>query len=286
MTIKEAYLLGREHLAASESMEPAVEAEMLLRFVLGVDRARLYAHWDGAMPEASWARYQSLLEERAGGRPVHYIVGEREFMGLVFAVDERVMIPRPETELLVEFAAARLRGRPRPVVVDVGTGSGCIAVSLAHLVPAAVICATDLFSDALEVAAANARRHRVTDQITILRGDLLDGLPASLHGQVDAILSNPPYIPEDQAPGLPREIRDYEPRQAILAPGDGLVHHRHLASAAPTWLRPDGMLAMEVGLGQAPAVARLLDQSGRYASVGVERDGAGIGRVVWGAAEK
>lgn len=286
MTIKEAYLLGREHLAASESMEPDVEAEMLLRFVLGVDRARLYAHWDGAMPDASWARYQTLLEERAGGRPVHYIVGEREFMGLAFVVDERVMIPRPETELLVEFVTARLRGRPRPVVVDVGTGSGCIAVSLAHLMPAVAVYATDLSPDAIEVAAANAGRHRVTDRVTFLRSDLLDQLPAALRGRVDAVLSNPPYVPEGQAPQLPREIRDYEPREAILAPGDGMVHHRRLASAAPTWLCPDGMLAMEVGLGQAPAVARILDESGRYASVGVEQDGAGVGRVVWGAAEK
>jgi len=286
MTVKEAYLLGREHLTASGSMEPAVEAEMLLRFVLGVDRARLYTHWDGAMPEVSWARYQSLLEERAGGRPVHYIVGEREFMGLAFAVDERVMIPRPETELLVEFAATRLRDRARPVIVDVGTGSGCIAVSLAHLLPGARGYATDLSSSALDVAAANAARHRVADRVTVLQGDLLDPLPAELRGRVDAVLSNPPYVPEDRAPEFPREIRDFEPREAILAAGDGTGYHRRLAVSAPVWLGPDGMLAMEVGLGQAPAVVRMLGESGRYASVGVERDGAGIGRVVWGVAEK
>jgi len=286
MTIKEAYLLGREHLAASGSMEPAVEAEMLLRVVLGVDRARLYTHWDGAMPEASWARYQLLLEERAGGRPVHYIVGEREFMGLAFAVDERVMIPRPETELLVEFAAARLRGRARPVVVDVGTGSGCIAVSLAHLLAGARVYATDVSSAALEVAAANAARHGVADRVTVLPGDLLDPLPAELRGRVDAVLTNPPYVPEDRAPELPREIRDFEPREAILAEGDGTAYHRRLAASAPEWLGPDGLLAMEVGEGQALAVVRILDDSGRYASLGVERDGGGIGRVVWGAVEK
>ena len=286
MTIREAYLLGREHLAASESTEPAVEAEMLLRFVLGVDRARLYTHWGGVMPDAGWARYQSLLEERARGRPVHYIVGTREFMGLAFTVDERVMIPRPETELLVEFAAARLRGRPEPVVVDVGTGSGCIAVSLAHLLPDAVVYATDLLGDPLEVAAVNAARHGVADRVTLLQGDLLDALSPALRGRVDAVLSNPPYVPEEQAPQLPREIRDHEPREAVLAPGDGLVHHRRLASTAPAWLRPSGVLAMEVGLGQDRAVAQLLSAPVRYASLGVVADGAGIGRVVWGAVEK
>lgn len=286
MTIKEAYLLGREHLAASGSPEPAVEAEMLLRFVLRVDRAHLYTHWDGEVPDASRGRFQSLLEERAGGRPIHYIVGAREFMGLAFAVDERVMIPRPETELLVEFAVSRLRGRARPIVADVGTGSGCIAVSLAHLVAGARVYATDVSSAALEVAAANAARHGAADRVTVLQGNLLDPLPADLRGRVDAVLSNPPYVPEGRAPELPREIRDFEPREAILAAGDGTGHHRRLAVSAPEWLRPDGMLAMEVGLGQAPAVVRILEASGRYAAVGVERDGAGIGRVVWGTAEK
>ncbi len=286
MTIKDAYLLGREHLAASESAESAVEAEVLLRVVLGVDRAQLYTHWDGPMPDGSWARYRSLLDQRARGRPVPYIIGEREFMGLAFAVDERVMIPRPETEFLVQLAALRLGGRARPVVVDVGTGSGCIAVSLARQFPGASVYATDLSVGPLDVAAANAVRHGVAARVTLLQGDLLDALPADLRGGVDAVLSNPPYVPEDQAPGLPREIRDFEPREAVLAAGDGMGHHRRLTESAPEWLRAGGMLAMEVGSGQAPAVARILGESGRYASVGVEPDGAGIQRVVWGTLEK
>ena len=286
MTIKEAYLHGREHLAASGSMEPALEAEMLLRFVLGVDRARLYTHWDGGIAEASWAQYEGLLVERAGGRPVHYIVGEREFMGRSFAVDERVMIPRPETELLVEVAVVRLRGHDRPVIVDIGTGSGCIAVSLAALVPTALVYATDFSAGAVALAAAAAVRHGVAARITFLQGDLLAALPSAVRGQVDALLSNPPYVPEGRAASLPREIRDFEPRQALLAPGDGMGFHRRLVSTAPAWLRPGGMLAMEVGLDQAPAVLRMLDEARWWASAGVERDGAGIGRVVWGVAEK
>jgi release factor glutamine methyltransferase len=286
VTIKDAYLFGREHLGASGSSEAAIEAEVLLRFTLGMDRAQLYARWAGAIPEPLWERYRGLLEERAKGRPVHYIVGEREFMGLAFSVDERVLIPRPETEILVELALHRLRGRARPVIADIGTGSGCIAVSLAHLIPSATVYATDRSPDALTVAAANARRHRVAGRVAFLQGDLFEALPATLDGRVDAVLSNPPYVPEAHAATLPREIRDFEPREAILAPGDGMEAHRRLAAGSRGWLSSGGILAVEVAMGQADAVRRLLDESGVFGRVGVERDRAGIGRVVWGAVEK
>lgn len=286
MTIKEAYLLGREHLAASGSMEPAIEAEVLLRRALEWDRAQLYARWDGPMPEASWDRYRVWLGERAGGRPVHYIVGEREFMGLSLAVDERVLIPRPETEILVELAVSRLRGRDQPLVADIGTGSGCIAVSVAHLLPSAMVYATDSSFDALAVAAANAARHHKSERVTFLRGDLLDALPRAIQGRVDAVLSNPPYIPQSQVAGLPREIREFEPREAILGLGDGMGAHRRLAAGAPRWLAPGGFLAVEVAAGQADAVRGVFHESGAYDPIGVERDHAGLGRVVWGTVEK
>jgi release factor glutamine methyltransferase len=286
MTVKEAYLHGREHLAALGSREAAIEAEMLLRFVLGVDRARLYTHWDGPLPAAAWARYRSLLEERGAGRPVHYIVGEREFMGLAFAVDERVMIPRPETELLVEYAAARLRDRAEPLLADVGTGSGCVAVSLACLLPAARVYATDVSAGALEVAGANAARHGVAQRVVLVQGDLLAALPDVVRGRLDAVLSNPPYVPAAQAHGLPREIRDFEPQGAIVAPDDGTGFHRQLVATSPEWLAPGGVLALEVGAGQAEVVTALLEQAGRYGARGIERDRAGIGRVVWGVVEK
>lgn len=286
LLIKDGYLQGRACLAASASLEPALEAEMLLRFVLRMDRARFYAHWDEPLAAGDWERYHRLLEERGAGRPVHYIVGEREFMGLAFAVDERVVIPRPETELLVEFAASWLRGRAHPLVVDAGTGSGCIAVSLARLLRGATIYATDRSTDALEVAQLNVARHGVAGQVTLLPGDLLTPLPSALRGRVDAVLSNPPYVPESAAPELPREIRDFEPLEAILTPGDGMMHHRRLAVDALEWLAPGGLLAVEVGAGQADPVRDLLASSGRYGRVGAERDGGGTGRVVWGGVEK
>ena len=280
MTIKDAYLQGREHLQAARVSEAAIEAEVLLRFVLGWDRARLYTHWDGPMPEAQAARFRALLEERSRGRPVHYIVGEREFMGLPFALDERVLIPRPETEPLVEYVALWARREGAQLIADIGTGCGAIAVSLAHMLPAITLHATDISAGALDVARGNAARHGVTARIRFHAGDLLAALPTVLRGRLDVVASNPPYVPEDQAFLLSREIRDFEPAQAIFVPGDGSVMHRRLIETAPEWLRPGGLLAMEVGAGQAEPVADVMRADARYTEVVLLPDAIGIERVV------
>ncbi len=295
LTIHEGYLWGREHLAASGSAEAAIEAEVLLRHVLGLDRAGLYIQWKQSLSEEAWGRYRRLLEERATGRPVHYIVGQREFMGLLFTVDERVMIPRPETEALVEYVirAARttdapfLRARDRRteprsdvVVVDVGTGSGCIAVSVAHFLPEATVFAIDISEDALMVARSNAIRHGVDRQIQWLHGDLLSPLPVDMRGRVDVVVSNPPYVSRGQREGLPREIRDFEPSGAVLVDGDGTAVHRRLIAEAPFWLAEGGLLVMEVGFCQADSVADAVRQDRRYATVSIVPDYAGIPRVV------
>lgn len=280
MTIREAYLEGRDHLGAAGVREPAIEAEVLLRHALGYDRAALYTRWESPIAIQSWDCYQQLLVLRGAGRPLHYIVGEREFMGLSFMVDERVMIPRPETEALVEFLVDAFRDHPAPVLIDVGTGSGCVAVSLASFLPTATIYATDISPAALEVASANARRHNVADRVTFLAGDLLSPLPSHLAGSVDAIASNPPYIPWSEAQAIAREIREFEPEIAIFAPGDGLEVHRRLISSSTPWLRPGGLLAMEVGLGQAAIAVPAIEQHCRYAGARVLEDGAGIQRVI------
>jgi len=280
VTTKEAYLLGRDHLQAAGVHEPAIEAEMLLRLVLRVDRAQLYTHWDGAMPPDAWERYRARLDERTGGRPVHYIVGEREFMGLLFAIDERVLIPRPDTELLVEHVVAWIQIHGGSRVVDVGTGSGCIAVSLAHLLPDVTVYAADLSPDALDVARANAARHGVSERIHFVQGDLLRPLPSDLAGLIDAVASNPPYVPRDQAFLLSREVTDFEPEQAIFVPGDGTEMHKRLIEMAPRWLRPGGLLAMEVGAGQAPTVGDAVHDAGGFDAVSLLPDAVGIERVV------
>ncbi|MDQ7843903.1 MAG: peptide chain release factor N(5)-glutamine methyltransferase [Armatimonadota bacterium] len=280
MTIREAFLYGRRHLEGLGAAEPALEAEVLLRFLLGWDRAGLYARWDEPVPEEVFARYGALLRERARHRPLHYIVGEREFMGLRFAVDERVLIPRPETEVLVEYVAQWVREQHAASVADIGTGSGAIAISLAHLVPEILVFATDISPEALAVARANAERHGVAPRVHFRAGDLFQALPALWRGRLDVVVSNPPYVPQDQAFLLAPEIREFEPRQAIFVPGDGSLLHRRLIADAATWLRPGGLLAMEVGAGQADAVAGAIEQDGRYGDVLRLPDGVGIERAV------
>lgn len=287
MNVKDAFLAGREHLTAAGSSESSIEAEVLLRRAAGWDRAALYIRWESALAADVWERYQALLEERARGRPVHYIIGEREFMGLSFLVDERVLIPRPETEVLTEFVIDFLRKRrvdgdsgPRTFVVDVGTGSGCIAVAVAYHVPSAAVLATDISAGALDVAVENARRHGVADRIEFLAGDMLDPLPPALAGTIDVIASNPPYVPPELVASLPREIRDFEPAVAVVGTGDGLAFHRALEESAPRWLRPGGLLAMEVGAGQAPALCAFVDDRAAFSHVSTLRDYAGIERVV------
>lgn len=232
------------------------------------------------MGPSALANYRRVLEIRTTGRPVPYITGEREFMSLSFAVDERVMIPRPETEVLVEFLIREFSETGEVVVVDVGTGSGCIAVSLARYLLRARVYATDISAAALDVAAQNARRHHVTDRVVLLLGDLLSPLPRHLEGQVQGIACNPPYVPMSLAPTLAREIREFEPADAVFSPGDGTVMHSRLIEQTPRWLRAGGVLAMEVAAGQAQSVRGLVAQDRRYSGVRVLPDLAGIERVV------
>lgn len=307
-TLREAFLLGREHLRAAGVEYPEVEAEVLLRYALAwegvhpdasplsspwhrgfvqpLSRASLYAHWEGPLPERVWRIYRDLLEERARGRPLAYIIGRREFMGLDLLVDERVLIPRPETEVLVEALLRRLSSLPRPVVVDIGTGSGAIAVALAVYHQGAELVATDLSGSALEVAEENARRHGVSVRVTFLQGDLLAPLEAlGLQGRVDAIASNPPYVPRGLIPHLPASIRCYEPLPALNGGEDGLEHIRRIVQQSPRFLRPGGLLALEVMAGQAEAVEELMEGTGAFQEVEAIADLAGIPRVVVGTVE-
>ncbi len=272
-------MAGREHLAALGIDEAGITAEVLLRHALDLSRTELYRAWDRPVEAGAWARYQDLLAERAGGRPVAYITGHREFMGLDFLVDERVLIPRPETEALVETVLDILRTRASPVVADIGTGSGAIAVSVAVLWPDAGVLATDLSADALEVARANAARHRIGDRIRFFQGDLLDPLIGAGH-RVDVIVSNPPYVPLETAAALPREIRDFEPALAVVASGAVETVYATLAEAAPRVLRARGWLAVEVAAGQAPRVVELLKRTGLYEPAQLRQDGLGWDRVV------
>ncbi len=278
-TVAEAWQAGRERLTALGVEEAAITAEVLLRHALDLTRTQFHVAWNQPVPDEARTRYLGYVGERARGRPLAYIVGHREFMGLDFLVDERVLIPRPETEVLVEVVLELVRGTTSPAVADVGTGSGAIAVSVAVLRPDAAVVATDLSVAALEVARANASRHAVAERVTFLAGDLLDPVIGA-GWRLDALVCNPPYVAPEAAAGLPREIREFEPALAVVAPGCCESIHARLVDAAPGALRPGGWLVLEVAAGQAPRVVELIQQRAGYEAVQVRRDGLGWDRVV------
>lgn len=254
---------------------PRLDAEVLLAHVLGVDRLYLYVHFDQPLERQELARYREAVRRRARREPVAYITGEKEFMGLAFQVTPAVLIPRPETELVVETAVTLLASHPGPLVADLGTGSGAIAVAVLKKLPAARAVAVDASPAALAVAQANARRHGVAQRLEFVAGDFLSPLAGR---RFDALLTNPPYIASADMARLPPEVR-WEPAAALAGGQDGLDFYCRLAAEGTAYLTSGGYVVCEVGQGQAPAVVRLLRAAG-LAVVDVRRDLAGIERVV------
>lgn len=253
-----------------------LDAEVLLAYVLGMTRAQLHVHPQGQLSSTELASYRQLIERRARREPVAYIVGHKEFYGLDFFVDNRVLIPRPETELLVERAVEMARARSLRLIADVGTGSGAIAVSLAVHLPQVLVYATDASSGALEVAACNSRRHGVEARVHLLQGHLLEPLPEP----VDLIAANLPYVSEAELAQLPPEISHYEPREALNGGPDGLDHIRRLLAEAGGYLKPGGVVLLEIGATQGATVVALAERHFPAARVEIVRDYAGLDRVV------
>jgi release factor glutamine methyltransferase len=224
--------------------------------------------------EQAW----SLLKRRAAREPIQYLLGTQEFCGLEMAVTPDVLIPRPETELLVEEALRAVLGVNEPTIADVGTGSGCIAVALARERPDATIYALDISAPALDVARSNAIRHGARDRIRFIRADLLEAFCGAR--TFDVIVSNPPYIPEQEMDGLQPEVARYEPRAALAAGPDGLDFYRRLLREAPPLLKPGGRLLLELGCGQSDRVKRLARECGAFDVIECRKDAAGIKRVV------
>jgi release factor glutamine methyltransferase len=252
------------------------EVELLLVRALGISKARLLAHPELAEEARRDPRYLDYLERRLRGEPVPYILGEREFYGLEFRVTPDVLIPRPETELLVDLALARIPGDGPCRVLDVGTGSGCIAVVIAHLRPRASVVATDLSPAALQVAQENARRHAARN----VEFGCGDGF-APVHGEhFDLIVSNPPYVAQDDPHLLQGDLR-FEPKQALTSGEDGLAASRTIITGAPAHLKEGGWLLLEHGYDQAEPVRALLASAG-LVDMFTERDLAGQPRVSGG----
>jgi release factor glutamine methyltransferase len=260
---------------------PEWDAERLLRHVTGWDRAFLVTRPDEPVEGGAEARFRGLLTRRAARVPLQHLVGTQAFWRHEFVVTPAVLIPRPETEVLVETALELARAVERPVVVDVGTGSGCVALSIAAERPDAVVHATDVSEAALAVARDNARRLGLDGRVALHRGDLLEPV-RDLAGRIDLVVSNPPYVDEADRDSLAPEVRDHEPAVALFAPGDALSVYRRLAVAAATALKPGGCLAVEVGAGQAESVVGILGDAGLEPGPPVP-DLQAIARVVFGS---
>nr|WP_207754824.1 peptide chain release factor N(5)-glutamine methyltransferase [Desulforadius tongensis] len=252
---------ARALLQQKDIEQPRLDAEVLLAHVLGCSRAALYAGAHRRLEPGQLQHYNRLVQKRAQGHPVAYLVGHKEFMGLDFTVTPAVLIPRPDTELLVETAVHLLSKRAggRPLMVDVGTGSGAIAVSTAHLVPTLRVLAVDISAPALEVAQKNARTHAVDDRVVFLKGSLLEPVMERLNGEpVDIIAANLPYVPSGDIPGLSREVRR-EPLLALDGGPDGLDLYRQLIPQAQKLIKPGGHLLLEIGPGQGETALNLLN---------------------------
>ena len=265
-------------LAAAGVEAPEWDAERLLRHVLGWDRAALFANPDRAVPEPEAERFRALLARRAAREPLQYILGTQAFWKHEFLVTPAVLIPRPETELLVETSLELLKGVEAPIVVDVGTGSGCVALSLALERPDAVVHATDISGQALDVARENARRFDLEGRVAFHQGQLLE--PRSgLEGHL--VVSNPPYVDPAEREALAPEVRDHEPERALFPPGDALSVYRRLVPASARLLRAGGALAVEISPSIPRDVARIFAAAG-FVDATVRADLASLPRVVFG----
>jgi release factor glutamine methyltransferase len=259
MTLREALSIATARLAGDEHLRDTAtrDAELLLLHTLQIPRVTLIAHPSQELNASQRAAYEDSIARRLRHEPVQYITGQQEFYGLTLKVTPAVLIPRPETEHLVEAVLQRLPANEPLKIADIGTGSGAIAIALAAHLPHAAITGLDISPDALAVAATNAREHNLSDRIRFLQSDLLSALNHEA-GTFDAIVSNPPYVAETDRPTLHPQVRDYEPAAALFAGETGLDIYHRLIPQAYNALKPNGLLALEIGHDQRASIATLL----------------------------
>jgi len=251
------------YLAEKHIENSRLNAEMLLCRITGLSRVELYLHFEKPLSNGEVEQYRTLLKRRAGGEPLQYILEKSEFMSLTFSVNPHVLIPRPETETVVETIIESEKDSGSIRIMDIGTGSGNIAISLAHYLPHAVLIGTDASSEALDVARQNAEANHTEGRLNWIRADINDsGFVTSVGMDYDIIVSNPPYVTSDEWQNLPVEIRKYEPRMALDGGGDGLAFYRIIAKLANALLKQKGRLYFETGDNQTAAVADLLNENG------------------------
>lgn len=293
---------AKDKLTNSET--PQLDAEVLLSHTMKWDRMQLFLNRDAEIPEDREMLFWSLINRRSDGEPIAYITGVREFMGLPFEVGPGVLIPRPDTEILVEAIleltdheqfdrSAGKRGdcifsdgwslQERLVIVDIGCGSGAIAVSLASLIQDSQLYALDLMEQPLLLTQQNAVQNHVSSRLEVVKSDLLSELDGKLMGNIDVLVSNPPYIDQNEYAELMRDVKAFEPKSALTDHADGLEFYRRITQQAPLWLKHGGMLAFEIGYNQASAVLALMEAQG-FSKLECRKDLAGKDRVVLGFA--
>lgn len=282
-SINQAIQQGTHKLRQADVPEARREAGSLLSHVIARDQSFIITHAEDLIAAEELDRFLKLLDERAAGKPLQYLVGRQEFFGLEFEVTPDVLIPRPETELLVENALHLVPGRDAPVYIcDVGTGSGCIVISLLHELPNARGIALELSPAAISVAERNASMHSVSDRLEFLISDCFSGLRA-MDGPFDLVVSNPPYVRAGHIEGLQREVREHEPHLALVGGPDGLSVVRRLLADAGNYLKAGGHFLFEIGFDQGEAVRRLIEpmvQSGDWKLLDIYPDLQGIPRTV------
>jgi len=264
-------------LKSSGCATPRLDAEVLLSACLKMDRTRFHIDREQSVTEKDYQEFRRCIERRRRGEPVAYIVGKKEFWSLLFEVNKHVLIPRPETEILVE-EVLKVCSSPKTRelrILEIGTGSGAISVSLAHELQNAKIVATDNSQEAINVASRNAQINNVANQISFLSGNLFD--PVS--GKFDIIVSNPPYISKEEYDRLPSGVRDFEPEVALLSGADGTAFHKEIIKAGAIYLKQGGWSFLEIGAGQKEMVEFMLNESGLYDNIAFRDDYAGIKRV-------
>jgi len=264
---------------------PNINAEILLAHVLSCDRIGLHTNPDKIIDDEDISKYKKLINKRTDRVPLQYITGHVEFMSLDFVVDKHTLIPRQETEILVETVLNKIKDRALPnktiTIVDIGTGCGNIAISLAANLQNAQVYASDISRGTLAVAGTNVRRHRVTDRVHLLHGNLFESFDGHLSkGNVDFIVSNPPYVSEADLNKLEPEIKDHEPLKALVGGKDGLCFYKRIIREAPEWLKPEGFLILEVGETQAETITNLIKTEGHFKNIEITKDLQKIDRIV------
>ena len=283
--IKELLEVSTKYLKDKGIESPRLTAELLLSHALGLDRISLYLRFDQPLTDPELSSYRGLITRRIRREPLQYITGIKEFWSLEFAVDPRGLIPRPETEALVEKAVAILKEKRKmdsrePLVLDMCTGCGAIAVAISKEIPEARIWATDVSKEVLKLARLNAERHGVTPRIEFRQGDLWEALPTPPLPKFDLIVSNPPYVPTEEFEALPPEVRDYEPRLALDGGTGGTRILTRILKAAPDYMSPGGWIMVELDPRQVDNMVRLAEETGRYGEVRPEKDFSGRNRFI------